>query len=200
MRHTLLTTILALITLLSFAQTQSYEVEAEKCKAVFQKNLASRRDSLSKLFSEAGNCLVGLQFPDFNLISIDGEQYKLSELKGKVIMLNFWFIGCAPCVEEMPLLNQLTEEYKGQDFLLLSFSTDNKEAIFNFRKRHEIKYVIFENSRDLIHDSFHLSYGYPTNIFLDKEGKIVKVKLGGDPKKMKAIFKEIIDNGLMSKK
>jgi peroxiredoxin len=141
--------------------------------------------------------LGGFAIPYFSLTSIDGELYRLSELKGRVIMLNFWFIDCASCVDEIPLLNQLTEEYKDEDFLLLSFSTDDKETILNFKKSHELKYVVFENSSDLIQNTFHLPYGYPTNIILDKEGKIIDLKLGGDPKKLKATFRMIIDTGLM---
>jgi peroxiredoxin len=194
MRHSILATILALLTSLSFVDAQSYEDEAEKCMADFQRKLANKE---ADVFNTAGDCLVGLPFPYFSLTSIDGELYRLSELKGRVIMLNFWFIDCASCVDEIPLLNQLTEEYKDEDFLLLSFSTDDKETILNFKKSHELKYVVFENSSDLIQNTFHLPYGYPTNIILDKEGKIIDLKLGGDPKKLKATFRMIIDTGLM---
>jgi thiol-disulfide isomerase/thioredoxin len=194
MKHIILTTIMALLIILNFVQAQSYEDEAEKCTADFQRKLANKE---ADVFSTAGHCLVGLPFPYFNLTSIDGEQYKLSELKGKIIMLNFWFIDCSSCVDQIPLLNQLAEEYKEEDFLLLSFSTDDKEIISNVKKSHELKYVVFENSRDLIQETFHIPYGYPTNIFLDKEGKIIDLKLGGDPKKLKTTFKGIIDTGLM---
>jgi len=117
----------------------------------------------------------------------------LSELKGFIIILNFWVIDCSSCIDYISLLNQLTEEYDGENVVFLSFTTDSKEAILNFKKDHELKYVVFDESRDLIQNTFHLPYGYPTNIILDKDGKVVKVKLGGDLKKMKSVFKEIID-------
>lgn len=206
MRQTLLIIILTILTLTGFAQTQSYGDVAIKCTTNFQEGLTNiPADSLDKVFGERlsklRECFIGLKFPDFSLTSIEGKRYQLSDLKGKVIMLNFWFIGCAPCVAEMPLLNQLAEEYRGQDFLLLTFSTDDKESILNFRKKRKIKYEIFEKSRDLIQNTFHLSYGYPTNIILDKTGKIVEFKLGGaleeeKLQKIKSSFKGIIETEL----
>jgi len=206
MRILLPTILLTILTFKGCAQTQSYDDAARRCTSAFQDGLSTiPADSIDKVMTEReGNlreCFIGLKFPNFNLTSIDGTQYKLSDLRGKVIMLNFWFIGCAPCVTEMPLLNQLAEEYHGKDFLLLTFSTDDKESIFNFKKKRELNFVIFEKSKDIIENSFHLSYVYPTNIFIDKEGNIVEFKIGGalSEEKLrltKTEFKAIIDREL----
>jgi peroxiredoxin len=188
------------------AQPESYDETARKCTAAFQDGLSTiPPDSIDNvMIKREGNltkCFTGLKFPDFNLTSTDGTKYKLSDLRGKVVMLNFWFIGCAPCVAEMPLLNELTEEYKGQNFQLLTFSTDDKESIVNFKLKHALNLVVFEKSKSLIENYFHLSYVYPTNIFIDKEGNIVEFKIGGaleDGKLQltKTQFKQIIDREL----
>jgi thiol-disulfide isomerase/thioredoxin len=202
----LLPAIFIVMTFNGCSQTRSYDDAARECTSAYQNDISTIPiDSLEKVMtareSDLRDCFIGLEFPDFNLTSIDGTPYTLSDLRGKVILLNFWFIGCAPCVAEMPLLNQLKEEYQEQDFLLLTFSTDNKASIFSFKKNREMNFVIFENSKDIIENKFHLSYVYPTNIFIDKEGKIVEFKTGGALSEdkislTKREFKAIIDREL----
>ncbi|MCZ8023143.1 MAG: TlpA disulfide reductase family protein [Cyclobacteriaceae bacterium] len=195
-----LLTILFLITftLIGYGQSNTYEEVVRKCKIDFQNVLTNTLDdSIYTVLDKIGQCFIGLKFPEFNQTSIDGRQYKLSDLKGKVVMLNFWFIACAPCVEEMPLLNELHNEYSDNDFALLAFALDSKESILDFKKKKPLDYVIFENSKKLIVDTFLLTFGFPTNIILDKEGKIVEFKLGGELDKekllrMKAKFENII--------
>src|SRR6185312_613814 len=55
---------------------------------------------------------IGSEAPDFTVADLNGKMYKLSDLKGKTVVLNFWFTTCAPCVTEMPELNRLIEKYK----------------------------------------------------------------------------------------
>src|SRR5688572_27232831 len=116
MKQILIIISFGILTVARLAQAQSYDEVAKKCTTNFQEGLINiPTDSLDKVFGvrldKLRECFIGLKFPDFSLTSIDGKQFQLSELKGKVIMLNFWFIACAPCVAEMPLLNQLVEEY-----------------------------------------------------------------------------------------
>jgi thiol-disulfide isomerase/thioredoxin len=65
--------------------------------------------------------LVGCEAPEFDVVAVDGKRLKLSALKGKVVVLNFWFIGCAPCIAELPALNKLVDEYKGEDVVFIAF-------------------------------------------------------------------------------
>src|ERR1700721_19361 len=64
------------------------------------------------LVKVAGALQLGAPAPDFSLTSLDGKSYKLGELKGKTIVLNFWFTACMPCREEMPGLNELVKSYQ----------------------------------------------------------------------------------------
>lgn len=59
--------------------------------------------------------LVGCKVPNFNVRTINGESVTLSELKGKVVVINFWFEACAPCIAEIPALNRLKEDYRTKD-------------------------------------------------------------------------------------
>lgn len=206
MNKLLSTALLTIVTFVAFAQPQSYEEVAKKCASEFREGLldmlaGSNEQALLEKDSVSRQCLMGLKFPDFELTSVDGKRYQLSDLKGKVVMSNFWFIGCAPCFAEMPILNELVAEYGDHDFVLLTFSTDDKEAILNLTRKRKLNYAIFEKSRPLIENTFHLSFGYPTNILLDKKGNKAEFKTGGtfDNKHLRTAklkFKEVIDTEL----
>ncbi|NJL14107.1 MAG: TlpA family protein disulfide reductase [Microscillaceae bacterium] len=203
MKRLLLTTFLIMPVLSGFSQPNAYSEAAKKCATDFQEGLLTiaTEDRDSVFYEKMVNlrdCFLGLKFPDFSLLSIDRTPYSLNDLKGKVVMLNLWFIGCAPCVAEMPILGQLAEEYQGKDFILLTFSLDDNASIMEFKKKKELNFVIFAKSRQIIEELFLLTFGYPTNIILDKEGKIAEFKLGApmdesELQKMKSSFKEVID-------
>jgi peroxiredoxin len=115
--------------------------------------------------------------PDFDVKNLEGESLRLSDLKGKVIVLNFWFIGCAPCQVEMPGLNTLTEEFKDKDVVFIAFALDDADALKEFLKVKEFKYLIVPKSGKIVAD-----YGvkvYPTHVLIDQKGKIAFMLTGG---------------------
>ncbi len=69
------------------------------------------------------------QATDFEATTIDGEKIQLSKLKGKIVVLNFWFKNCKPCLMEIPELHKLTEKYAKQDVICIALSTDNEEVV-----------------------------------------------------------------------
>jgi len=58
---------------------------------------------------------VGSDAPDFSAVDMNGNSYSLGILKGKVVVINFWFVECKPCVIEMPELNEIVEKYKSEE-------------------------------------------------------------------------------------
>jgi thiol-disulfide isomerase/thioredoxin len=128
----------------------------------------------------AGNKLYGLQgkaFPDFEIKLMDGTTLSNQDLKGKPSMINFWFAQCAPCIDEMPLLNKLKNQYSDQvNFVAITY--ENKAAIEKFLTKNPFEYSLSHGSKEFI-DSIGVK-SYPTNVFLDSQGRIVKVT-GGIP-------------------
>lgn len=122
--------------------------------------------------------LVGCKAPHFNVKTIHGEILKLDELQGKVVVINFWYEGCAPCVAEMPALNKLQEEYKTKDVVFIAFSRDNTKSIKEFVKRSEFNYHLVSSDYDLAY-SFCVIAGWPTNMVLDKKGIVRQLFSGG---------------------
>jgi len=113
---------------------------------------------------------------DFIATDLDGNTYKLSDLKGKVVVLNFWFTKCGPCVAEMPELNQLAANFKNEDVVFLAI-TFNKKAIVNqFLEKQDFNYTILADANHVI--SMYGVRSYPTSIVINKKGEIVLKELG----------------------
>ncbi len=114
---------------------------------------------------------LGTAFPDFDLIDVNGNRLAKTELKGKVLVLNFWFIGCAPCEMERPALNDLTKIYANNpDVVFISFAKNNKEDLVKFLTENPILYKVLPTDKDFIKTKFEIN-GYPVNIILDRDGK-----------------------------
>lgn len=119
--------------------------------------------------------LEGQQFPPFRYVDLDGRVYTPESTRGKVLVLNSWFIKCQSCNEEMPLLNDLTDLYKNRnDILFVGIAFDSKEALRSFLERKTFKYAIASVKQSYIEQTLH-SNMYPTHWLIDKKGVIVKV-------------------------
>ncbi|APD06479.1 thioredoxin-like protein YneN [Flavobacteriaceae bacterium UJ101] len=116
---------------------------------------------------------INYEAPDFDVVDIEGNSFKLSDLKDKTIVLTFWFTNCKPCIEEIPILNQLVEE--NRDVIFLGMATDKKEIIETFLEKHPFKYTIIANSSDI--SSLYEVVAFPTHIII-KNGKVVYKKMG----------------------
>jgi len=115
--------------------------------------------------------MIGSIAPTFNVTDINGNKFSLTDLKGKIIVLNFWFVECVPCIKEMPELNQLVSEYKNKDVVFIGFSTSDETKIDKFLQQKEFDYNIIPNSKDIAKD--YLVSAYPANLVIDKNSNIV---------------------------
>jgi thiol-disulfide isomerase/thioredoxin len=114
---------------------------------------------------------TGVNFSSFNETDINGNRYKTKDLKGKVIVLNFWFINCPPCKMEIPELNELVAAYKeNKDVIFIAIALDEKYEIKEFLKRSPFNYNIIDRGTSLA-SSYRVT-SFPTHVVIDKEGKI----------------------------
>lgn len=102
---------------------------------------------------------------------MEDTKYRLSDLKGKVVVLNFWFINCPPCKQEIPELNKVVEDYKAKEVLFLAVALDEYRALSDFLSETNFKYKIVDGGRWFAES--HGVKSYPTHVVLDKEGKVV---------------------------
>ena len=116
------------------------------------------------------NDLIGKKAFPFSETDINGNEYSLESLKGKVIVINFWFVECKPCVMEMPDLNNLVEKYMNEAVVFLGFAISDKKKIEKFLKSTTYNYHIIPNAQDAVN-----AYGvnsFPTHIVIDKNSTI----------------------------
>lgn len=86
--------------------------------------------------------------PDFEVTDINGNLINSKELRGKVVVFNFWFTTCGPCIGEMPELNQLVDEFAG-DVRFLAFTFDPEDRVKSFLDKHDFRYEIVANENKL---------------------------------------------------
>lgn len=125
---------------------------------------------------------IGKPIYPFDVKDLTGRNWKLSELKGKVVYLNIWFIGCPPCVQEMPSLNALFDEFGGKnDTVMLSITFDNPADLNKFTAAHPIKLPLASVSFDQIKQlaSVGGTISFPTHLIIDREGNLAVASRGG---------------------
>lgn len=119
----------------------------------------------------------GTPAPDWTLTTTEGKKLTLSQLKGKVVLMDFFFIGCAPCLQSLKPLDTIYEKYKGRDFVLVSISDrDNNKALAAYRKKQNIKNDVCGDGLE-VSKAYHQS-GAPLFYFIDKDGKVNNVVEG----------------------
>jgi thiol-disulfide isomerase/thioredoxin len=110
--------------------------------------------------------------PDFTLSTLDEQKITLSNLKGKVILLDFWATWCGPCRESIPHLIQVYKTYRENGFEMIGISLDKGDAtvVRNFVKSMDIPYPIVMATEEVTRN--YRVTSIPTTFFIDKEGKI----------------------------
>ena len=108
--------------------------------------------------------------PNFTLKSRSGKNIKLSELRGEVVMLNFWASWCGPCRKEMPLLEKIHKKYKRLGFTLLGVNVEeNSSAAKNYLKDVKVSFPILFDTTNKTSKLYDVS-AMPTTILIDRNG------------------------------
>ncbi|HVP80957.1 MAG TPA: TlpA disulfide reductase family protein [Thermodesulfobacteriota bacterium] len=115
---------------------------------------------------------------DFSLKSFDGQEITLSQLKGKVVLLDFWATWCGPCRESIPHLIQLYKNYREKGFEVVGMNIDkgDGEAVRRFVKSMDIPYPVVIAPEDLVRK--YQVTGIPASFLIDKQGKIREKMVG----------------------
>jgi len=120
---------------------------------------------------------INKQSPDFELTLLDERKFKLSEHKGKIILLNFWASYCKPCQWEMPAFEKIWLKYQNQNILVIGIAlSDSKTNINKFLDEVNVTYPIAIDTQHEIGDLFKIT-SLPTTIIINPEG-IVTRRLG----------------------
>jgi peroxiredoxin len=113
---------------------------------------------------------IGEKAPDFELKTLTGETLKLSSLKGKKVMLNFWATWCPPCKAEMPEMEQFSKE-ANEDIVVLAVNIDPQLDVQGFVDENKITFPILLDAEDIVNETYQV-LSIPTTYFIDSQGII----------------------------
>ncbi len=125
--------------------------------------------------------LTGKEAPDFALKSSTGDNLRLSEYRGDVVMVNFWATWCGPCRQEMPLLEELFSRYERVGFTLLGVNIDDdpRRAMAMAEELGVTFPVVFDNTKEV--SRLYDVNAMPVTVLVDKEGQVRHVHHGYKP-------------------
>lgn len=114
----------------------------------------------------------GMAAPNFSVTTLDGKAVSLTDLKGKVVVLTFWFIGCPACLNMEPKLNNFKAKFAGNsDVVFLAMTPDPAADVKKYLTKERFDYVQATDAKEAM-DTFAFGV-FPKNIVVDKNGKIV---------------------------
>jgi len=134
--------------------------------------------------------LNGEEAPDFEYTSYGGDKVRLSRMRGKIVLLDFWESWCGYCLLVLPKLNELIQEYANKGLIIIGITTENREQIEKLIKANQLNYInIFADNTIL---KKYKVTGRPTYYLIDKNGVIIKTSYG-NLEKIETAIKAIID-------
>ena len=119
---------------------------------------------------------------DVNFIGVHGDQFAMSSLKGKVVLVNFWATSCAVCVSEMPKLVQTFEKYRDQglETVAVAMPYDPPDRVFAYAQQSKLPFRVTLDIFGKATQAFGGIRGTPTTFLVDRRGKIVR-RFEGEP-------------------
>ncbi len=116
--------------------------------------------------------------PDFELESLDGTKIKLSDLKGKNVIINFWATWCGFCVAEMPDLQKLQDTYKDKDLIVLAVNVgESKEVAQKFMEENKLNLTVMLDKDSAVSNRYGLK-SFPSTVTVNKKGEVVTGYIG----------------------
>ena len=140
----------------------------------------------------------GERAPEIGLRDLDGNNITMASLRGNVVLVDFWASWCEPCAEEMPVLERLYRQYRGQGFRVVGVSQDRTESnVQGFLRQHRVSFPI-------VHDGAHAVAGryrpprMPSSYIVDRQGVVRHVHEGfraGDARRIESQVRALLTQG-----
>jgi len=117
--------------------------------------------------------------PDFQLEDTKGNQVSLSDLRGKVVLINFWATWCPPCLEEMPSMEKLNEVMAGNDFVMLAINTEGngRTVVPAFLEKTPYTFPILFDDKGVVQKRYGV-YKFPESYIIRKDGSVAEKIIG----------------------
>ena len=133
------------------------------------------------VFNPANAANIDKPAPDFTLKSLSGKNLKLSELRGNVVMINFWASWCGPCRQEMPLLNALHNKYEPLGFTVLGVNVEeNSSDARGFLGNTPVDFPVLLDNTNKVSKMYNV-VAMPTTVVVDRDGNMRYLHKGYKP-------------------
>lgn len=149
--------------------------------------------------SESSAHRIGEEAPDFKLQQLNQNlsdtSLRLSELRGKGVMVNFWDASCSPCEQEMPFLEQVYESYQDKGIEFIAVSVDvNDFVVQKYIHSFDLSFPVVRDNKDQVKNLYDIGM-LPSKIFIDENGVIVDmVQSVLEPSELKSHLDQIVPN------
>jgi peroxiredoxin len=129
---------------------------------------------------QGGRAAVGRTAPDFTTQTLDGTRVRLSQYRGKPVLLNFWATWCGPCQDEMPLIQRSSDIYKGQGLVVLAvnYQQTSTSSMRAFLRKVDARFPAVFDPAGQIAAAYGVNVGLPVSVFIDRSGVVSFIQLG----------------------
>jgi thiol-disulfide isomerase/thioredoxin len=130
---------------------------------------------------------------DFTLKDLDHKSWTLSQLRGKIVLVNFWATWCPPCRAEMPVLDAIYSHYQNEGLVVLSITDESPLVVVPFLQGHNYHPPVLTDTNEAVHNQFHVT-GIPKTFVFNRDGKLVGIAI--DQSTQKQFFALLSNAGL----
>ncbi|WP_282015941.1 TlpA family protein disulfide reductase [Marinifilum flexuosum] len=137
----------------------------------------------------------GDKVPEFTVTTLDGKEVSIKDLKGKVVLINFFATWCGPCMKELPeVQKQLWPKFKDEKFAMVSIGREHtKDELTKWNQKKGFTFPIAPDPKREVYSKFASQY-IPRNFIVDKTGKVIWQGVGFDQKELDQMIKAIQEN------
>ncbi len=188
----LLAILAGLIVLVCLGMWYAGKVEKEGIAAQQPRSEAPSATEESDDAASTTRVKSGETAPDFTVAMTGGDSIRLSDLRGKVVLLNFWATWCPPCRMELSRVQEdILDRFAGQEFVFLPVSRGEKpEEVEAFRQENGYTFPMGLDPRKTVYDLYATNY-IPRNFLIDREGRVVKTSAGYDEAEFSALIEAV---------